>query len=282
MNVTGISTAGLTACSLGATAIAETALGDPIDPASRREVFIHGGGPIAGGSSAGFLHVLFPAPGAHPSVDAIRTVVERHKLLDALLGGAVLYDTRHVPGWEMPELLTLWAVPAPVLGLVRAMERVNSWNEWMPRFDISKGRYGGRLGTQYQEAKMTAAGLKIHYQILVEGAPLGDGHQIHWQLDETGFKKDSLLRGNLGLRVNNGSCTFAPALDRYLDTIVAYSIHTQVTPLVPGTASTILETTIREFPEFPASLTSRTLDPTWTRRRPHGSAMQPFTMRRAP
>ncbi len=284
MNVTGISAAGWTACSLGATAVAET-FSDPIDPADRLGTFIQGGGSMGGGGARFDFHTLFPYYRTHPyyappSVKAICTVVERHNLMDALFKGAIFYETREVAGWKMPELLALCAVSAPVDNLVRLMDDVNSWAEWMPRFISSQSRPGVSPGTQLQEARMRVAkGVKVHYQVMVKSAPLGDGRQIHWRLDEGRFKKDPFWSGTLGLRINNGSCTFVPAPNRVIGTIMAYSIHTQTIPFVPRTASLIMETTILEFPDFPSSLTSRDLDPTWTTGRPYASAMQPFAMR---
>ncbi len=231
------------------------------DPVARRGLFVSGGGPGGGGTQANFMPALFPA-GALPVPEAMAAVVANHHLAEGLRSGHVYYAMRSVQGFQMPELQALFSIRSPVDVVVRAMNDVNTWAQWMPRFEESVGRPDGSGCGQYQRAVMSAVGLKIKYQVRVTSQPVTGGHQIHWRIDETGFKKGFL---DVGLAVNNGTFTATALSADPSETLVAYSIHTQPKPLVPGTAATIQATTLREFPEFPASLSHRAQNPFWRR-----------------
>lgn len=225
-----------------------------------------------------FLTAIFPAASPPRSTQAVADVIQQNQLAGDLLRGTAFYAIQPVEGFKVSRLLTLSALPVSVSDLVHCMNDIDSWGDWMPRFSFSRGRPTGRAGEQYQEAKMKAAGLSIHYQILVHNTPMELGHQIYWNLDKSGFKKDLLA---MGLEVNNGSCTFLPLPGRPAETVLAYEIHTQVTPLIPGTAEKITRTTIEEFPEFPTNLGNRALDGGWARKSRHAPLGRTYTMRPA-
>lgn len=266
----------MTSALLAEESLGRTALGDDVALAGPPGIYIVGGGPGGGGSRPNFLEAIFPGGGVS-SPAAIQTVAANHHLADSLISREILYDVRPVSGFKMPQLRALFAIPAPMASIVGAMNDVNQWPAWMPRFDQSVGRPAGRPGAQYQEAKMSAAGLTIHYQVLVESASSDEGHLIRWRLDEKGFRKRF---GTLGLQVNDGSFAAVPLAGHPDETLVAYFIHTQVKPLLPGTASSIQNATIQEFPGFPGSLARRSLNPAWTQRSGANSAGPDYRMRR--
>jgi hypothetical protein len=218
---------------------------------------------------------LFPAQAASLQAQSLATAAQEQSLMATLSRGNILYDIQDRPEAKMPRLVTLWTVPVPLERAADAMRDVDRWAEWMPRFTTSQKHPSGRPDSYLQEARMKAAGMTIHYQILVHERRLDQGLQIYWGLEETGFRKDRLA---MGLKINNGSCAFHPLNEN--ETFVAYMIHTQVTPLVFGTAGKITSTTIEELPKFPASLASRSVNPQWTSQ--SSPLFSPMKMLRAP
>lgn len=224
--------------------------------------------------TSGLGAALFPAQAATLQAQALASAAQHQELMTDLRRGTILYDIQDRPEAKMPRLVTLWTIPVPMERAAEAMRDVDHWAEWMPRFATSQKHPSGRPGTYLQEARMKAAGFTIHYQILVHEMRLDAGLQLYWGLEETGFRKDRLA---MGLSINNGSCAFYPLGED--ETFVAYSIHTQVTPLLPGTKNKITNTTIEELPQFPASLASRSANPQWTSRMP--PLFRLFPMQRA-
>jgi hypothetical protein len=224
--------------------------------------------------SSGLGASLFPAQASLLQAQSIATAAQDQGLLTELRRGTIFYDIQDRPEAKMPRLVTLWTIPVPMARAAEAMRDVDRWAEWMPRFTTSQKHPSGRPDSYLQEARMKAAGMTIHYQILVHERRLDQGLQIYWGLEETGFRKDRLA---MGLKINNGSCAFHPLSEN--ETFVAYTIHTQVTPWVPGTAGKITATTIDELPQFPGSLASRSVNPQWNSR--SAPLFAPFRMQRA-
>ncbi|HSA59898.1 MAG TPA: SRPBCC family protein [bacterium] len=217
---------------------------------------------------------LFPAQAASLQAQALVSAAQHQDLMMELRRGTILYDIQDRPEAKMPRLVTLWSIPVPMERAADAMRDVDHWADWMPRFTSSRRLPSGQTGSYFQEAKMKAAGLTIHYRILVHERQLDLGLQLYWGLDETGFHKD---RFAMGLAINNGSCAFYPLSEN--ETLAVYTIHTQVTPLLPGTKGKITNATIEELPQFPASLASRCVNPQWSSRMP--PLFRPFSMQKA-
>lgn len=224
--------------------------------------------------TSGLGAALFPAQAFALEAHTLAGAVQNQELMATVRRGTVLYDIQDRPEAKMPRLVTLWSIPVPMDRAAEAMRDVDRWADWMPRFTTSQKRPSGESGSYLQEARMKAAGLTIHYQVLVHERPLDLGLQLYWGLEESGFRKDRLA---MGLSINNGSCALYPLGEN--ETFVAYSIHTQVTPLLPGTKNKITNATIEEFPQFPGSLASRSVNPKWTTR--SQPLFRPFPMQRA-
>jgi len=214
---------------------------------------------------------LFPPQATALESQALAEASANPDLTAHLGRGHILYQIQEQQGFEMPRLVTLWSLPIPMQPVIAAMRDVDRWADWMPRFSASTKRPAAEPRSYYQEAKMKAAGMTIHYQVLVHERVLDRGLQLYWGLDKTGFSKNMLA---MGLAINNGSFAIYPITEN--ESLVAYSIHTQVAPLVPGTKGKITKATVEELPQFPGSLASRAVDPQWTSR--SHPRFRPFTM----
>ncbi len=226
---------------------------------------------------------LYPMQAASLQAQALASAAQHQDLLTELRRNTILYGIQDRPETKMPRLLATWLATNPdpmersieMERLFEVMKDVDRWAEWMPRFTFSKKIPSGQPDSYFQEARMKAAGFTVHYRILVHERRLDLGLQLYWSIEETGFQKDRLA---MGLAINNGSCTFYPLGGG--ETLVVYTIHTQVTPLFPGTKNKITNTTIEELPQFPASLNSRCVNLQWMSGMPF--LFRPLSMRRAP
>ncbi len=170
-------------------------------------------------------------------------------------------------GTSLPQFNTLSLIPAPARQVYECAKNVKAWAEWMPRFLHSDGTPIEGSSDIFHEVLMNADAYDFNYQARMSFFEGSEEFQIQWTIPQNhGFNP---TKGK-GLRINNGSWTFAPLPGDPSKTIMAYQIHTD--PDLPSwllkpAALVIVPLTTREFHSIIQAVANRSVDPTWRRER---------------
>ncbi len=240
---------------------------------------ISGGGP-SGGGTANPLTSLYV--GGRPPVNAslVGEIIDRHGMSQDLEKGIVPTWVRDVPGSPMQQLNTVAHIKkATIDDLIDVSTHVDEWVWWMPRFIKSHGIPTGQPGAITHEVLMDGGASHFHYQAWMESGPVDGGFQIRWWIQpRPDFQIDRKAKG---LRINNGSWTFAPSPRG--GTYMAYQIHVEAdinSLLLKVFRPIIMRITLGEFDQIISAINNRSVDRTWTRNSGTNPSGQNFRLMR--
>ncbi len=240
------------------------------------------GGGVGGGGSGSpsqALRDIFPGGAVPPSGTVIQEAVQGNSLMPSLESGSVFMQVAHVHGYTMPRLDSLSLIPVAPQRLYDAMVDMTDWPSWMPRNVLSRTSAIGS-GVKHHEGKTDTGAFTFHYRDRVNFGPLTDGFQISWSLDTAGWKVDRKAKG---LRMNDGSWTFAAVPGRPDETLMAYQIHIEADVnkfVLRLVKPAITMMTIREFDQLIQAMANRAADSTWGKQSSGNPSGRQYSVRR--